>query len=637
MTTAAGTTTSTIGSLITGVDTNAIVQGLVTAAKVPEQAVQARATAAQNQLTAYQDIGTDMASLQVLSAQISTSSGWGARGASSTNTSTVAVTASDGAPLGSLSFTVDQLAAAHSVVGQSNITDLTTVIASSGSVGLTVGGVAHTLSVGNGSLDSVASAINSAKLGLTATEVNTGSGYRLQISSNSTGAASTFTIDSGLDSNVGGMAITTQGQDASLTIGSGAGAYSVTSSSNTFSKVMAGVTITAKAKSTDPVTVSITSDAQALATQIQNMVDAANKVLTDIQSDTNYNTNTSTASVLTGDSTVARIQQALTSALTNPVSQSSLNSPANAGLSMDATGSITFDQDAFIAAFQANPDDVQSMFVQGGTSTSSSMTFVAAGATAQAGSADVVVTQAATRATDTGLVGSWPQATPPAIQVKVGSTTATYQVQATDSAADAAAGLQAALKAAGVGVTAALNSDGTGITLTSVGYGSASQFSVAWDGTNFTADAGTDVAGTINGVTATGVGRQLSLPSTDPTFGGLSVTMNDDSTGAIGTITYEPGVAQRVSSQVSNATNRTNGYLVSAENGLQKSIDSLNSTVSAMDLRVQALQDRLTKQFSTLQATLSRLKDMSNFLASQIDSLPTIGGASSSDHSSSAL
>jgi flagellar hook-associated protein 2 len=632
MTTAAGTTTSTIASLITGVDTDSIVQALVNAAKVPETAITDRATAAQTKLTAYQDIGTDLSALQVLSASVSTHSGWGARAATSSNTAAATVTVTDGAPVGSLSFTVDQLAVAHSLVSQSSVGGLTSVIASSGTINMTIGGVSHALSVGNGSLDSVVATINAAKIGVTATEINTGSGYRLQISSNTTGAASSFTIDSGLDPVAGGMAVTAQAQDASITVGAGAGAYSVTSASNTFANIIPGVSITTVAKTTAPVTVSVSADAQALATQIQNMVDAANTAVTAIQTDTNYNTTTGTASPLTGDTTVERIQQSLTSALTNPVTQSSLHSPANAGLSMDATGAITFDQAKFMAAYNADPDSVESLFVQGGTSTSPSMTFVAAGALAKPGSADVVVTQAATQATDTGLVGAWPQATPPAIAVKVGSTTVTYQVLATDSASDAATGLQAALKSAGVGVTATATSNG--ITLTSIGYGTGAQFSVAWDGTNFTTDAGTDVAGTINGVTATGVGRQLSVPSTDGQFGGLSVTMNDDSTGAIGTITYEPGVAQRVSSQVSSATNRNTGYLISAETGLQTTIDTLTASASAMDLRVQALQTRLTNEFATLQATLSRLKDMSNYLASQIDSIPSIGGGTNSSSSS---
>ena len=117
-------------------------------------------------------------------------------------------------------------------------------------------------------------------------------------------------------------------------------------------------------KTTDPVTVTVGSDAQALATQVQNMVDAANKVITDIQTDTNYNTNTSTPSVLTGDSTVERIQTAITNALTSAVGQSSLNSPAAAGLSMDATGAITFDQTAFMNAYQANPSAVEALFVR---------------------------------------------------------------------------------------------------------------------------------------------------------------------------------------------------------------------------------------------------------------------------------
>ena len=181
MTTAAGTTTSTIGQMVTGIDTDAIIKSLVAAAQVPEDAVKAKATTATNQLNAYQDLNTSLAALQVLTSGVSSATGWGARSATSTNTAVATVTAKDNAPVGALTFTVDHLASAHSLVSQSSIAAGTTTIASGGSIGLTVGGTAKTLSVGNGTLDEVVSAINTSGLGITATQVNTGTGYRLQV------------------------------------------------------------------------------------------------------------------------------------------------------------------------------------------------------------------------------------------------------------------------------------------------------------------------------------------------------------------------------------------------------------------------------------------------------------------------
>src|SRR5205807_1970557 len=121
---------------------------------------------------------------------------------------------------------------------------------------------AKSVNVGDGSLQSVASAINGANMGVTATAVQTDSAsYRLQLSSNSAGTANAMSIDMNQFTGVGSMTTLVQASDAQLTVGSGPGAYNVTASSNTISTLLPGVTLTLlKADPTATQTVNVNPD-----------------------------------------------------------------------------------------------------------------------------------------------------------------------------------------------------------------------------------------------------------------------------------------------------------------------------------------------------------------------------------------
>src|SRR5208282_4099691 len=123
----------------------------------------------------------------------------------------VAATASAGAPFtaqasgaalaGSYAVTVSQLAAAQSVASQGYANQTDSVGA--GTITITKGGTATPITIdsSNDTLGGVADAINSANLGVTAQVFDTGlagAPYRLEVTSNSTGAAQSFTISSSL-------------------------------------------------------------------------------------------------------------------------------------------------------------------------------------------------------------------------------------------------------------------------------------------------------------------------------------------------------------------------------------------------------------------------------------------------------
>ena len=83
--------------------------------------------------------------------------------------------------------------------------------------------------------------------------------------------------------------------------GSSTKAMLVSSSTNDFTNVLNGATLTIQNVSDTPVTVSVSSDTTNLASQIQSFVNSYNTFRQTLTTDTAYDTTTNTAAVLTGD------------------------------------------------------------------------------------------------------------------------------------------------------------------------------------------------------------------------------------------------------------------------------------------------------------------------------------------------
>jgi flagellar hook-associated protein 2 len=485
--------------------------------------------------------------------------------------------------------------------------------------GLRTGTVTGTnVAVGDGSLATVVGAINNASAGVTAAAVQVGTNtYRLQITSNTSGADNGENIDAGaFNATVGGLTTLTTAADAQLTVGSGVGAYTVASSTNTVGGILPGVTLSLKARSTDPVTITVARDEGAIADKVQAMVDAANKAKATIDQLTNYDPTTKQASPLTGDSAARRLIAGLTDAFIRQVDSANPKSPGLAGVSIDKSGNFTFDRSKFLAAFDNDPDGVKKLFAQGGTSANGDVMFVSAGDGAVAGDYDVVITQIATQATSSGLSGAWPPVSLPTVRVRVGGTTVSYAVKNGDTRADVAAGLNAAFASANLALQA--SDTGSDVSIASVNYGDNATFDADWDdGNGYVTSTGQDVAGTINGLAATGSGQQLMVPFTDQTIGGLALKITATSIGDLGDFHYQPGIAQRTQTAVRGATDLISGYITSSENDLKARIKFINDEVTQMELRVTQYEATLRRQFATLETTISSLRTQGDWLTQQ--------------------
>ncbi len=334
---------SSVDGLISGLDTTSLINQLMTAESSTQTALKARANSQQSQISAYSAVNTSLATMQTAAQKLLDVGGLNQMKATSSSGS-VAATASAGALSQSLTFAVDRLARGEMHVSASSSS---TSAAGFATGAVTIGG--RSVGVGGGSMAEIVAAVNSASdLGVTAAAVQTAPGsYRLQLTSKSTGAASSFAV-TGIP---GADTPAVSGQDAQITIASG---FTVASATNTFSGVMPGVTFSAKG--IDPsVTVSVATDPDATANAVKGLVDAANSVLGQITAQTAYNAVTKKGSPLTGDSIVRSLQQSLMSATSASGGTGSLSS---LGIQVTSTGSFTFDADAFKAKLAADPTAV---------------------------------------------------------------------------------------------------------------------------------------------------------------------------------------------------------------------------------------------------------------------------------------
>jgi flagellar hook-associated protein 2 len=251
-------------SNFTGLDFNQILQADAAAAQVPITALQNQLTAVNTSISTLGTIQGDFTSLQSALNTLNTSLTIPPSGVSVSQNAPFSATATGGAINGTYNVTVTQLASAQSLASQGYASSDASV--GDGSITITIGGqpTSITINSSNDTLAGLASAINSAGIGVTAQVVDTGAPgapYRLQITSSATGSAQAISITASLsgsaapdftDNEIGPTDTSGVTGTATPTIG---GTYTGTLSQGYHFTVTNGGTV-----GVDPITIGWTSD-----------------------------------------------------------------------------------------------------------------------------------------------------------------------------------------------------------------------------------------------------------------------------------------------------------------------------------------------------------------------------------------
>lgn len=366
-----------VSGLATGLDTASIITKLMSVERQSGKGLTTSQTKAQTLLAAFQKVnnlatGMSSAAKALVPDPIMKTSAWTSSTATSSNTSIATVSTTGRATPGSLQLTVEELAAAGSAVSAGSF-DLTTAL--NGGAGFsfdvvekagTAGETRTTVNLGaNSKLSDVVSQINTTATGVQATLVNVGNDqYRIQLTSKASGAGTNVSIGGvggGTSAVVGGFNTLTAASDAQMRVGSGAGSFTVTSTTNTFKDLLPGLNVTAVKKDpATPLTVDIKADVSGISGKITAMLDAANQVLDNIRSNSKFDSATKSAGTLLG--------QSATQELSTRIARAAMGTSADAlgavGISVSREGGITFDTGKFAAAYAADPNKVEAAVTQ---------------------------------------------------------------------------------------------------------------------------------------------------------------------------------------------------------------------------------------------------------------------------------
>lgn len=346
---------STSVGLVSGLDTKSLISQLMQVEANPQRLLKNKLVATNADGAGYRAVNLRFDSLRSAAAALSTDAPWTAAKATSSH-ATVTATAGAAASAGTLTFTVDRLASTHAARSEVRTAPPGKTAAADTDFGATsisvkVGSTTTTVALdtdttGTVSMTEAADAINARKdLGLTASVVRVAEGsYRMQLTTRTTGLAGRFEVTSGSPA----FAALTTGDDAALTVGSGTGAYTVTSPTNTFAGLLPETTLTVS-KAGETATVSVARDTDATAAKVQALVDAANGAL---QVVTDYTAKDSATATLKGDSTLRTLAGRVLDLVSSGVGQ---KSAATIGIQLTKDGKLTFDKAAFTAALAADP------------------------------------------------------------------------------------------------------------------------------------------------------------------------------------------------------------------------------------------------------------------------------------------
>src|SRR5712692_9502013 len=190
-------------SNFTGINFNQIIQAVIAASEIPIGALNGEITGEQTQITSLGAIGANLSLLQSSLTNLHTAATAPPQGGNVQSGAPFTAAASGSPASGVYTVSVNQLATSQLSASQGYASGNDTI--GTGTITITVGGNAHQITIDstNDTLSGLASAINSAGIGVNAQVVNTGlpgAPNRLEISANSTGAANAFTVSSSLTS-----------------------------------------------------------------------------------------------------------------------------------------------------------------------------------------------------------------------------------------------------------------------------------------------------------------------------------------------------------------------------------------------------------------------------------------------------
>jgi len=653
-------------------DVNSIVSQLMAIERQPLQAIDRKEASFQAQLSAFGTIKSSLTTFQTALQSLDDVSRFQAYKASIGDSSVATVAAANTAAAGNHSLEVTKLANSQKLVAAGQTSATTSIgngtltiefgTISGGTFNSTTGKYtgasftadgagAKTITIGasNNSLTGMRDAINAAKIGVTASIVNDGSGtpYRLSLAVNDTGAAKSLRLsvtgDAALSNLLSHDASGTQNLVETATASNAEfklDGVSISKASNSVTDALEGVTLNLlRTNAGSSTQISVVRDSTGAKSAAESLVKAYNDVNTTLKNLGAYNPANKQSSILQGDVTLitlhSRIRATLTDALKGAAG--SYSNLSQIGIAFTKEGTLKFDSAKFQTAIDAAPNDIATLFASVGRASDSAIRFDSATDATKPGSYAVNVTRLASQGTQVGSSAANLTITAGVndsftVNVDGESAVITLAAKTYASAADLAREVQSKINGASA-IAADENSvtvteSGGILTLTSARYGSNSSVQISSGnamagllGATPVTTAGQDVEGTINGATATGSGRLLTDLGGSGSSG-LKIEVTGGALGDRGVVKFSRGYAAQLDTLIADFID-SKGAISARTDGINASIKNLDTRRQEMQRRLVDVETRVRAQFTALDTLVSKMNTTSQFLTQQLAKLNT--------------
>ncbi len=660
----------TIDGLVSGIDTEAIVSGLLEIQQRQIDLLKGRSDKVAAQQGAFQGIQTQLQSLRSEAGRLASSlnSVFDARQVTVSDENAVLATASSKASVGVYQVRVNELARAHQVASQ-GFADADAAI-TQGTLTLQVGdasAVSLVIDSTNDTLQGLATAINDSDAGVSASIVQDGTSggtpYRLLLTSKKTGATQAIGITNNLAASGNGatqISFDTDNPvqaaaDASVTLGSGPGAITVFSETNSVKSLINGVTLTLRQADVDQdISIAVEPDTEPAVSAVQDFVDTFNELVKFIDTLSKFDTESGEGGILLGNRNVTSILNSVRSTFLEvvPGLEGNVNRLTAIGISVKDDGQLEFNETELTSILNGqdpdvNGDDLKRLFALDGKSTHASIRFISGSSRTQTSTTpyQLDITQAAEKAsvTSTNTLAAEPitiDGTNNIFKLTIdGADSGDLTLTAGDYTSQQLADhLESIVNSASTfaGRNVSVNIEGGGLTITSNSYGSRSAVTIGSGTANSTlgfsggeTDSGQDVAGTfiVNGQTESATGRgQLLVGNNDNKHTAdlqlrISLTAADVVAGHEAEVTVTRGVAARLDQVLNDFLEPVTGRLKTIHDGFDETIDSIQQSIDRQTAEFERQRKAIVQEFVSLETAISELNTTSSFLTAQLAGL----------------
>ena len=527
-----------------------------------------------------------------------------------------------------------------------------------------------TITKENSSLRGIQDSINKSGAGIRASVINDGNGFRLILSSRIAGIENSIRIkvsdEDGQDSDLSGLSalsylpegskesINTEGvaviestginleeivspQDAKVNIDG----LEIINSGNEISSVVDGLTLNLQPGSEgSSVRLKVAVSKSGISESVTNFVTKYNDMLTTATSLTGYDSETKTAGPLSGDSSIRGIVSQTRRTLGDNFSlvNPTYDSLSSIGIVTQPDGTLNLDESKFKDAIDNNFQQVAQLFAITGSATDPAVRYMEAGKDTPTGAFDLNVTRIAKQ----GAYQTKPLAQLPVV-VSEGSNRFKLNVDGINSneiklspnsytdinvlATELQNQINTDENFQKNNVSTEVQASNGRLFIVSNRFGSASYVEVVQADSGLNLELGLqvkkgihgeDIAGTLNGAAATGSGHVLTGKGVGE---GLQIEVLEGDTGDRGKVFFSHGIGARLHDLTNNFLS-SDGLIGLRSEGYSNRIEDINKEREKLARKLEVSEQRYLKQFTSLDATLGKMRSTGDYLSSQLSSLP---------------